>query len=784
MTAESKCPSQEELADFAGGRLDDEAARQIGAHVTSCEVCALAVQRLHGETADDLAKTRPWSPLPKKPGALAIDTEPEVHDSNFDFTVLEPTPCPEAVGRLGKYDVLGVLGQGGMGVVLRAFDSQLGRAVAIKVLSSYLASSVTARRRFQREGRAAAQISHPNVVTIYSVEEHHGLPFLVMELVKGRSMYERLRTAGPLEPSEVIRLGAQIAAGLAAAHAQNVIHRDIKPGNVMLQDNGCVKITDFGLARIVFDDGELSSHHLIVGTPSYMSPEQVDGREIDTRADLFSLGCLMYAMLAGQSPFQGRHALMCEPPSLHDVDSTVPQFLVDLVARLLEKDPDDRFQSAGEVADLLNEHLIVPKPTPSGAGTGTVPARGRVATSARRRVLMILSAGIALLVLIGVFAGWHPWSGAKQDGPSDLPGNGGGRPAPAEITVAANGQADCRTITEALAAAGPKTVIRVVDGSTYPETLAIGDSQRLRGVQVIGAGSPRPTLAAPKPNARVIDIHNVSGVRIRGFKIDGPAASTAIEIRGSLADVAIEDVQCHCDAGPDDPVVPPTIVVGASGTSAGTGPIAIRGCVIDHRALGQCVLVIGSARAAPAVRLENNRFHSKGVLVLLGGSHQAPLHAVTVAGNLFLDGKNGVNLNLINPPENQNIRIVNNTFLRTENWLGLVQSNTEASGVTVANNLILGAHGIEKAFLEQSLQNWTFKTNWWEINPAKTDRAAYGGLAEMKDQIDLLQREDPEHQDFLRPPSGSSLFSAGAGGDLPAHIGARGPSETRSPPVK
>ena len=208
-----------------------------------------------------------------------------------------------------------------------------------------------------RPARAAA-IGHVNVVTIHSVDEEHGLPYLVMECLVGRSLKGRIEAGPKLDPREVLRIGMQIAEGLEAAHLQGVIHRDIKPANIMLLDRGGgVKITDFGLALVELDLAEMTSAGQVVGTPAYMSPEQVRGESVDARSDLFSLGCVLFAMVAGRPPFQGRHILEIgrritdeEPAPLHLLDPAVPRPLSDLVGRLLQKAAEDRPATAGEVA--------------------------------------------------------------------------------------------------------------------------------------------------------------------------------------------------------------------------------------------------------------------------------------------------------------------------------------------------------------------------------------------------------------------------------------------------
>src|SRR5262249_26994940 len=193
----------------------------------------------------------------------------------LDF--LETSRKPGALGRLGHYEVLEVIGQGGMGIVLRAFDEKLQRVVAVKALAPALADSGSARQRFVREARAAAAVTHDNLIDIHAVEDAGPVPYLVMQCIDGKTLQEKLDRSGPLELKEILRIGLQIAEGLAAAHRQGLIHRDIKPANILL-DNCIerVKITDFGLARTV-DDASLTQSGLVAGTPLYMSPEQARG---------------------------------------------------------------------------------------------------------------------------------------------------------------------------------------------------------------------------------------------------------------------------------------------------------------------------------------------------------------------------------------------------------------------------------------------------------------------------------------------------------------------------
>ncbi len=280
-----------------------------------------------------------------------------------------------ADGVLGHYQLQSVIGRGGMGLVVRAHDTRLDRDVAIKVLAATVSGDTTTHERFLREARAAAAVRHTNVVTIYAVEIISDIPFLVMELVDGVTLDKYLQQTGKLSPGETVSLAAQIAEGLASAHKQGLIHRDVKPANILLERNTKdvsgvhslapwhVRIADFGLARISADQ-KLTNSGLIAGTPQYMSPEQANGKEIDARSDLFSLGSVMYAMCAGEAAFHAESPLgilrqVADQPAraLRDISPQTPDWLVETIEKLMAKSPIDRFQSAGELARLLDHHL-------------------------------------------------------------------------------------------------------------------------------------------------------------------------------------------------------------------------------------------------------------------------------------------------------------------------------------------------------------------------------------------------------------------------------------------
>ncbi len=237
----------------------------------------------HGEATQAL---EPGASVPTNAGKTPSERNQTLHE---DLDYLNPSSRADAIGRIEHYHVLQVIGKGGFGTVLKAFDEKLHRVVAIKVLSPELSASGTARQRFIREARTAAAVSHEHVVTIHAVGEEHRPPYLVMQLIDGVTLQEKLDKVGMLSLRQTLRIGLQTAEGLAAAHKQGLVHRDIKPANILLE-NGVerVKITDFGLAKIA-DDATVTQSGVVAGTPMYMSPEQANGEPLDHRSDLFSL---------------------------------------------------------------------------------------------------------------------------------------------------------------------------------------------------------------------------------------------------------------------------------------------------------------------------------------------------------------------------------------------------------------------------------------------------------------------------------------------------------------
>jgi serine/threonine-protein kinase len=255
---------------------------------------------------------------------------------------------------IGRYQILEKLGQGGMGVVYRAFDTLIERVVALKIISAPIEGNPEARERFIREARAAGQLSHPNIITIHDLGEHEGQPYLAMEFLEGEDLQTRMARPERMSLGRKIELAMNICYGLEYAHARGVIHRDIKPANIYITDNGAVKILDFGLARLL--TSELTSSHMLMGTVNYMAPEQIRGERADHRADIFSVGVVFYELLAGRKAFAGDSfastlfkILNEVPEALPNIDASLPLELVAIVERALAKPRDERYQNMGEL---------------------------------------------------------------------------------------------------------------------------------------------------------------------------------------------------------------------------------------------------------------------------------------------------------------------------------------------------------------------------------------------------------------------------------------------------
>ena len=326
------------------------------------------------------------------------------------------------IGRtISHYKITGKLGEGGMGVVYKAEDTQLERTVALKFLAAHLLRDEEARKRFHREAKAAASLHHPNVCPVYEIAEAEGQTFIAMAFIEGESLDKRVEQ-GPLKIPEALDIAQQIAQGLEAAHEKKIVHRDIKPGNVIVDDKGHVTVMDFGLALLT-EGSKLTQLDTTVGTAAYMSPEQIQGLEVDHRTDIWALGCVLYEMVCGQRPFKGLYdqALLYEivhedHEPLTGVRTGVPIELEFLVNKCLAKDTANRYQSAGEmIVDLRN---LGEKLKSGQSKVLSAPAQAADPAAPLKRAPAVnrwIAAGVLGLVTFG-FAGYLLWRGLAPSG--------------------------------------------------------------------------------------------------------------------------------------------------------------------------------------------------------------------------------------------------------------------------------------------------------------------------------------------------------------------------------
>jgi hypothetical protein len=437
-------PGAEELAAFGLGRLDDQTSAAVEAHLAGCEACRTVVERLPDDSLIGLVRS-PASPVGTTAGLAADDT-------------LTSPALPPGLAEHARYRVEQLLGVGGMGAVYRARHLLMERTVALKVINRNLVGNPAAVDRFRREMRAAAQLAHPNIVTAHDAEQAGDTHFLVMEYVEGRSLARLLADNGPLPVAQACDCVRQAALGLQHAFEQGMVHRDLKPHNLILTPGGQVKILDFGLARFVVESiapgaeaeariaadqhqtapERLTEVGTVMGTPDYIAPEQArNAHAADVRADIYSLGCTLYELLAGRPPFPDGTPL--EKVMAHldrktapvtAVRPEVPGEVAGIVERMLAKEPGQRYQTPAEVAAALAPH--------SGHAV-------------RRRRWLLPAAAVVLasvLLLAGYLAGWggrHAVEdAAQQQGPPADPVPGPQKPTPPEAMITSP---DARVVT-------------------------------------------------------------------------------------------------------------------------------------------------------------------------------------------------------------------------------------------------------------------------------------------------------------------------------------------------
>jgi hypothetical protein len=479
-------------------------------------------------------------------------------------------------------------------------------------------------------------------------------------------------------------------------------------------------------------------------------------------------------MVSGGSPFHGAHPLDIArrvtdlvPPPLHQEHPEVPRVVSDIVARLLEKDPDQRYPSADQVHEVLVKYLARAQ---QGSSLEAISAEApaRPAPRPRRRRRLALAALALLALLVGVAGFWlgrqeGPAGGAAGDSsPEDDPSLPPPRPGEV-LTVAKAGGARFRDVRAALARAGPGTVIRILDQAAYTGPFLFDDAERLRDVVI---ESPKhAVLQLANSDKPVVFVGSVPGVVLRGVHIRAGDPQHCISVLGDCEGLTVEDVRLT--QPPQCPFAALVLWRGSKGSAA--RPVVLRRLDVQSGRLGVAILG-GDGESAEWVRIEDSRFTGPGVQLSL----EVAVRDVRVTGNLFLQGKRGVSLVLTHPDKWQHVRITNNTFFRTAEWLALEKPLQEQSDLTIANNLILQANLLQLSGQDVSrvADRW-FRNNWWEPGP-RADPARVRQVAQLKPEVKLLSR-DPADPNFLRP----------AAGTMPAeYVGALPPAGKDRPPDK
>jgi serine/threonine protein kinase len=402
------CPSQEQLLAFQLGDLPEPTLQDVAEHLETCRPCETLAQQLDGEMDQVLSAIRRQPGDTARPSGTITKAVGPAGPASGDFSFLLPPVLPDEIGRLGNYRILRLLGKGGMAFVFQAEDIALRRPVALKVMKPDLNSDADGWQRFLREARIMAAIKHEHLVTVYQAGQEGNVVYLAMELLEGESLGTRLERTATADVPEILRLARDICSGLAVVHGQGLIHRDIKPDNIWLEaPNARVKILDFGLARFVNDDVRLTQAGTIMGTPSFMAPEQARGQAVDARSDLFSLGCILYALCTGNRPFHASNTMAVltalavdNPRPIAEINPAIPPALGQLVTQLLAKDPAERPASAEAVLQSLDQIEAFPDKLMPGPASQPPAQRRSIQQTA---AIALAAAGVACLVLLAVF---------------------------------------------------------------------------------------------------------------------------------------------------------------------------------------------------------------------------------------------------------------------------------------------------------------------------------------------------------------------------------------------
>lgn len=716
----------------------------------------------------------------------------------------------------GRYCVLAQLGHGGMGAVYKARDTKLDRLVAIKVMSAQCLRDADAVARFEREARALARLSHPNIIQAFDSGTDGDRHFLVMEFVEGVTLLQVLRERGALSPAVAADFLHQAALGLEHAHGKGLIHRDIKPGNLLVGGLlpsapvtsemtvdyrqsfagalPVLKILDLGLARFLQDqlgDSQLTQEGMGVGTPDYMAPEQFrDSLHADARTDIYGLGCTLYHLIAGQVPFPGSsysekaaaHARK-EPIPLEERCPEIPAGLAYVVSRMMAKHPDERFTSAGEVAEALAPFVAAHSNSMVHLRqTGTwKPGRLPITRAARRRRAM--AGGVTALAALAalVFFAWSMLFGPRNaTSQADTSAQDAPKPQVVTIenglTVAKDGTGQFTTIGEALAKVKPGQTIRVLDDAVYPEFVHLRDRERFEGVAL---EAPRHAALEFPATAKIgILVLDVPHVTVRGFTVRAPAASMrCVGVGGRSPGGILADLRCSAQIVTDTAGV----TIDFLGLTAEEVPVRVENC--QFRQLGNGVEVIGlmfSTRQSQATRrvvVKQNDFSQ----CELGVWGLGLLSDVQIVGNRFWDCS-GPTVRLSELRDGSGGLLIANNSIRSANRLiEIVDPDKRVDRIQILGNVCVTGTG--RDFLHVDTKGpvalnpkWEIRSNWRQVSRPQAVAEWLDSAADTFVENMPLESLNPKEPNFFRPVKGSPLASGGVGGDLPTYVGAVPPA--------
>jgi hypothetical protein len=742
---------------------------------------------------------------------------------------MNPNPLPpddqattEARLFAGRYQVLDKLGEGGMGTVFRARDAKLDRFVALKMLPEGSAPDSDAVARFRREAKALARLTHPGIIQAYDSGEEGGRPFLVMELVDGRSLAAVLREQLRLSPARAVDFAYQAALALQHAHRHHLVHRDVKPSNLLLSADGRVRLVDLGLAGFLQDqigEGSLTRQGTGMGTPDYCPPEQFrDAHKADERSDVYALGCTLYHLIAGSVPFPGSsfsekveaHETK-EPEPLEERCPDVPAGVALTVRKMMAKRPAERFQTMGEVAEALMPHVAgssaaFPQIRNSATWDGSrlVTMMGMPRRRIKRWPLVGAVAMLALVMLgvVGWARGWFGPAGSrvadkveteltafpdpKEELKNEQPRD------PNVLTVAQKpGAADFQTIGDALEAVKPGQTVRVLDDAVYRETLTIKGPSQYAGVTL---EAPRgATLERSGPGQVLLSVIGVPRVTVRGFRLRTRKSQriTLIFIGGPCTGLRLESLDLSSDGEPTNN----GIELRSSEAVSEQEPIVIQGCTF--RRLGLAASLTGVGRdTVTNVAVRDSLFADCYIGVkIIERAIRTQIVGNRFSGILLV----GVHFELLSP-DCENLLVANNSFVQCVAAFRVWDSSIKGKGVRLRNNLLLASESPDMYFLEADKadafkvpgdgtavakaydlgHNWRegreprgeLTGAWVKPDPKKGDV--------FKEKIDGVNR-NPKSPDFLRPDPKSPLITDGAGKQdpsLPRYVGAMPPEGT------